>query len=108
MGNKQGFNLKLNEAVGMLRKKGKIRIRLTLDDMFTSKDKNEREMFMKKNNIKKGEEIIVEFDIEKISTQKQYEEENKKKLKEFTEKIKAKVEARSKEEHEIIKKEIKK
>ncbi|MCP3660688.1 MAG: FKBP-type peptidyl-prolyl cis-trans isomerase [Bacteroidetes bacterium] len=105
---KQGFNNKLNEAVGMLRKKGKIRIRLTLNDMFTPKDEKEKKMFMKKNNIKKGEEIIVEFDIEKISTQKQYEEENKKKFKEFTEKIKAKVEARFKEEHEIIKKEIKK
>ncbi len=105
---KEGFNFKLNEAVSMLRKKGKIRIRLTLDDMFSKNDKKEREDFKKKNNITEKDEIIVEFDVENITTQKEYQEENKKKLKEFTDKIKAKAEARFKNEIKLIDEKIKK
>ncbi len=99
---KQGFNFKLNDAVHMLRKKGKIRLRLTLDDMFSKEDKKEREDFKKKNNLTEKDEIVVEFDVENITTQKEYQEENKRKLKEFTDKIKAKAEARFKKEIELI------
>lgn len=102
------FTAILTESVGMLKKKGQIRIRLTPKEMFSKDDnKKEKEDFLKKNNLTENSEIIVEIDVENITTQKEYEEENKKKFKEFTEKIKAKSEARFKEEVKMIEDDIK-
>ncbi len=93
----------LTEVVGMLKKNGVARVIITPKQMFSPKENaKQQKEFLKKNNLKKNSELVLEIIIKDLMSKEKYEKDQKIKIKEFTDKLQKKIETRFKEDIKMI------
>ncbi len=105
---KNKFSAILTEVVGMLKKDGVSRVIITPKQMFSPQENaKEQKEFLKKNNLAKDSKLVLEIVIKDLMSKEKYEEDQKTKIKEFTDKLQKKIETRFKEDVKMIETKIK-